>query len=132
MELEQKIEKLQTLKILFAEDEPDLLEIIEKTMKKLDVNYITAVDGKDALEKYNTNSDIDLIVTDINMDHLNGIELINEIKKIDDTLPIIIMSAHSEDKYFNIAEELNIPYLLKPLVFSEFLDIVGEMDFNKA
>jgi YesN/AraC family two-component response regulator len=66
------------------------------------------------------------------MDHLNGIELINEIKKIDDTLPIVIMSAHSEDKYFNIAEELNIPYLLKPLVFSEFLDIVGEMDFNKA
>jgi CheY-like chemotaxis protein len=131
MELEDKIAKLRSLKILFVEDEPDLLLIIEKMMKKLDVNYLTAIDGLDGLNKFKENNDIDLIATDINMDNLNGIELIDEIRTIDKKIPIIIMSAHSEDKYYEKAQELNIPYLLKPLVFSEFLDLIGEMDFNK-
>jgi len=47
--MEEKIEKLRSMKILFVEDEEDLLEIISDTLDKLNGNYLTAKNGQEAL-----------------------------------------------------------------------------------
>jgi len=51
--MQQKIAKLKRLKILFVEDEKDLIKIISATLTKLQVNFIAAYDGVEALEKIN-------------------------------------------------------------------------------
>lgn len=124
----EKIEQLRKLKFLFVEDEEELLQIICDALTKLEINYVTAKNGKEALEVIAENSDIDVIVTDINMPYMNGLEMIKRLKNDGNNLPIIIMSAHTEDEYIQKAKTLGInEYLLKPFDFIKFIDIMVDM-----
>jgi YesN/AraC family two-component response regulator len=127
--MQQKIAKLKRLKILFVEDEKDLIKIISDTLTKLQVNFVTANDGVEALEKINENPDLSLVVTDINMPNMNGLEMIEEARKTKPDLKFIIMSAHTEPEYLKTAERLGISeYLLKPFDFIKFINLVGDLE----
>ena len=127
--MQKKIEKLKTLKLLFVEDEEDLVEIITDTLQKLEANFLTAKNGEEALELLANNSDIDVVITDINMPVMNGLVMITQMQKIGYTMPIIIMSAHTEIDYINKAKELGVDnYLLKPFDFIKFIDLVTNLD----
>ena len=129
--MQQKIAKLQTVKILFVEDEADLVTIITDTLQKLKANFETAENGEIALQKFKDINDFDLIVTDINMPVMNGLELIKHIKEIRPEMPVIIMSAHTEPEYIKSAEELGVDnYLLKPFDFIKFINLISQMDFK--
>jgi YesN/AraC family two-component response regulator len=129
--MQQKIAKLQAVKILFVEDEADLVNIISETLKKLKANFETAENGKIALQKFKDIGDFDLIVTDINMPVMNGLELIKNIKEIKPDMPVIIMSAHTEPEYIKSAEELGVEnYLLKPFDFIKFINLISQMEFK--
>jgi YesN/AraC family two-component response regulator len=129
--MQQKIAKLQTIKILFVEDEADLVTIISDTLQKLKANFETAENGEIALQKFKDIDDFDLIVTDINMPVMNGLELIKHIKEIRPEMPVIIMSAHTEPEYIKSAEELGVDnYLLKPFDFIKFINLISQMDFK--
>jgi len=129
--MQEKIAKLKTVKILFVEDEQDLVAIISDTLTKLQANFETANNGQVALDKFK-NGSFDLIVTDINMPVMNGLELIKHIRDLNSDIPVIIMSAHTEPEYIKSAEELGVKnYLLKPFDFIKFINLVAELDFNK-
>ena len=129
--MQNKIAKLKTVKILFVEDEQDLVDIISNTLTKLQSNFETACNGAEALEKFK-NGSFDLLVTDINMPVMNGLDLIQKIKDLGSDIPVIIMSAHTEPEYIKRAEDLGIEnYLLKPFDFIKFINLVAELDFNK-
>ncbi len=130
--MQEKINKLKQLKILFVEDEEDLLSIISDALTKLQANFVTAVNGVDALEVIEANSDIDIIVTDINMPHMNGLELLEKLSNKGIKIPVIIMSAHTETEYINQAKDYGVTeYLLKPFDFIEFIDLVASLDLKK-
>lgn len=130
--MQNKIAKLKSLKLLFVEDEEDLLNIITDTLTKLQSNFITALDGEKALDILEKNPDIDLVITDINMPNMNGLELIETIQKQGKSIPFIIMSAHTEKEYMDKAKSLGIDnYLLKPFDFIKFIELVSSMEFNK-
>lgn len=129
--MQEKIAKLRELKLLFVEDEEDLINIISDTLNKLQANFVTARNGQDALEKLAQNDDIDAIITDINMPVMNGLELIEEVKKTKPNLPIVIMSAHTETEYINSAKELGVDnYLLKPFDFIKFIELMANMNLK--
>lgn len=129
--MQDKIEKLKSLKLLFVEDEEDLVEIISDTLKKLDANFLTAKNGEIGLNLIEENKDIDIIITDINMPVMNGLVMIQEIRKRGYNIPIIIMSAHTELDYINRAKELGIDeYLLKPFDFIKFIDLITQMEIK--
>jgi YesN/AraC family two-component response regulator len=129
--MQEKIAKLQSVRILFVEDETDLVAIISDTLSKLKANYETAENGQIALDKFKASNDFDLIVTDINMPIMNGLELIKNIREIDKDIPVIIMSAHTEPEYIKSAEELGVEnYLLKPFDFIKFINIISTLDFK--
>jgi len=129
--MQEKIAKLQSLKILFVEDETDLVTIISDTLTKLKANFETAENGKVAFEKFQATNDFDLVVTDINMPVMNGLELIKSIREVDANIPVIIMSAHTEPEYIKSAEELGVDnYLLKPFDFIKFINIISELEFK--
>ncbi|NVJ53152.1 MAG: response regulator [Campylobacteraceae bacterium] len=130
--MQDKIEKLRALKLLFVEDEEDLIEIISDTLDKLDTNYLTAKNGEEALKIIEENPDLSMVITDINMPVMNGLEMIEELKKKDINLPIIVMSAHTEIEYINKAKELGVnDYLLKPFDFIKFINLIVSLDRSK-
>lgn len=130
--MQEKIAKIKSLKLLFVEDEEDLLNIITDTLTKLQANFLTAPDGEKALALIEANPDIDLIITDINMPNMNGLELIEKAQEKGIKKPFVIMSAHTEKEYMEKAEALGIEnYLLKPFDFIKFIELVSTMEFDK-
>jgi YesN/AraC family two-component response regulator len=127
--MQTKIAKLKEIKILFVEDEVDLINIISDTLSKLGANFITANNGEEGFKTLQENPDIQLVVTDINMPILNGIEMIRKIRESGNDIPCIIMSAHTEPEYLKSADELNVTdYILKPFDFIKFINLIGELD----
>lgn len=130
--MQEKIAKLKSLKLLFVEDEKDLLNIITDTLTKLQANFLTALDGEEAIKMLDENPDIDLIVTDINMPNMNGLELIETVQGKGVNKPFIIMSAHTEKEYMDKAKSLGIEnYLLKPFDFIKFIELVSTLKLEK-
>ena len=129
--MHEKIEKLRTLKLLFVEDEEDLLSIISDALTKLEANFVTANNGLEALEVLKNNPDIDAIITDINMPVMNGLDMIKNILDQGINIPIIVMSAHTEAEYTSKASEYGVSeYLLKPFDFIKFIDLITSMEMK--
>jgi YesN/AraC family two-component response regulator len=130
--MQEKIAKIREYKMLFVEDEEDLISIITDTLTKLKIDFLTARNGQEALEVINENSDIDVVITDINMPYMNGLELIEKLNEIRPSLPVIIMSAHTETEYIKSAKELGVDnYLLKPFDFMKFIELMASLDLKK-
>ncbi len=129
--MQEKIDKLKSLKILFVEDEEDLIEIITDTLIKINANFLTAKNGEEALKIIKKEVNIDVIVTDINMPVMNGLLMIEKLRNNNNDIPVIIMSAHTENEYIDRAKELGVDnYLLKPFDFIKFIDIVTTMEIR--
>ncbi|WP_419770471.1 MAG: response regulator [Candidatus Marinarcus sp.] len=129
--MQEKIQKLRELKLLFVEDEEDLINIIEDTLRKLNSNFLTARNGEEALAILEKNSDIDAVITDINMPIMNGLEMIEQINKRGLKVPVVVMSAHTESEFIKKAEDLGVSnYLLKPFDFIKFIELIVSMDIK--
>ena len=127
--MQAKIAKLKEIKILFVEDEIDLITIISDTLSKLGADFVTAQNGEEGLKVLEDNSDIQLVVTDINMPIMNGIDMIRKIRENGSDIPCIIMSAHTEPEYLKSADELNVTdYILKPFDFIKFINLIGDLE----
>jgi len=85
-------------------------------------NILIAKDGKEGLELYKKNKNIALVVSDINMPNLNGLEMIAEIKKIKDNQKCLVLSAHNDLKYVLQIVELGIDqFIPKPYNIDDML-----------
>lgn len=86
------------LKILIVEDEVGIRTIIKKYLSKFDITIIEAENGKKGLDTFLNNKDnIDLILMDVIMPEMDGIECTREIRKVSN-VPIIMLTAKSEDE----------------------------------
>jgi YesN/AraC family two-component response regulator len=106
-------------RILFVDDDPIIREIIKKSFDGYFKEVVIAIDGKDALEKYK-NSFFDIVITDISMPNMNGIELVKNIKNIHPEELIIVLSSVDDGSYF--IELLNIGvdgFVVKPFNFKK-------------
>ena len=128
MKLDMK--ELKTITVLYVEDDNTIREqmvpVIEKLFKKLFV----ANDGEKGLEIYKLNqTNIDIIVTDINMPNMNGLEMISEINKINNSIPIIVTTAHTDSDFLLEAIDKNVDkYMPKPIQIKELtVNIVNEV-----
>ena len=117
------IKELQTLTkkltLLYVEDNLDLQRQTAKYLKKFFALVTVASDGLEGLEKFKTNK-FDLVITDLSMPKMDGIEMIKKIKNIDELQAILITTAHSDVSYMMSAMKSHIDgYILKPLNFDE-------------
>ncbi len=126
-EVESIIEKSKDINLLYVEDEPVSRKFILEVLKEFFPRTTIAVDGADGLEKFKENK-VDLILTDISMPNMNGFEMIEEIRKSDKDIPIVILSAYSETEYFIKGIEYRVDgYLLKPFSLEQFLTILNNV-----
>lgn len=102
--------------VLYVEDEKSVRDEITLILQEMVAKVITAEDGEEGLKKFKENK-IDLIVTDVNMPKLSGIEMLQAIRKLNQDVPAIILSAYSNSEFIREANKIDIvnEYLLKPI-----------------
>jgi len=84
--------------VLLVDDETDLVSFLEKLLNSEGFNVLTAQNGRQAVDLYESNADsIDLILMDITMPVMNGIEAYIKISERDPRVPILLMSAYSQE-----------------------------------
>jgi CheY-like chemotaxis protein len=92
-------------KILIVDDEPDFLEVMRARLEANDYDVTTAANGEEALS-YVKNSKPDAVLLDILMPGIDGLEVLRRLRKMDDGLPIYIITAFSTDERFKAANKL--------------------------
>jgi len=106
-------------KLLLVDDEIGIFNIFKKISKnKFIIDY--ASDGKKGLSLFNQNN-YDIIITDCNMPFMNGIEMINEIRKINNAIPIFLVTGNKE-----IAMD-NIKIIYKPFDINIIKNIISKL-----
>jgi len=137
--IQELLEQDSKLSILYVEDNNF---VRESTMDLLDIYFESvdmAFDGIDGLEKYQKyykehGEFYDIILTDINMPRMNGIEMIENIHQLNDRQNIIVLSAHNEPENLLKLIDLEITnFILKPIdierfqkVFSHVIEIIQQ------
>ena len=120
-----KLRKMgQHINILYVEDDETISEQFETLFRKVFRHIDVVHDGKEGLQRYKE-SVYDIVITDIEMPNMNGIELIKEIKKINQNQLIVVTSAYNDAKYLQELIESGVEkFLLKPFDMSRlFSDI---------
>ena len=119
---------LKNITILYAEDEAALREITLNILRGFTKKQLVAKNGAEGLELFKENeSEIDLIITDVNMPIMNGLEMIREIKKINSNIPIIVATAFSNTEYLLEAIDIGVDkYVLKPIDMKKLLQLMSQ------
>lgn len=125
---------LENIKILYVEDDSDLRDTISDTLSLYEIDFETACDGLDGLEKFKKNKftkgikTFDLIISDIKMPNLNGVDMMKSIRKIDDKIALIFTTAFNDSDYLLGAIALRAnSYLIKPLVAEELIEEISNI-----
>ena len=109
------------LKILLAEDEPSLGQIIKESLETRNFEVLLCVNGEDALNVYKSENPL-LLVLDVMMPKKDGFTLAKEIRKENATIPIIFLTAKSQTE--DVVEGFEVggnDYLKKPFSMEELI-----------
>ncbi|MGA1931357.1 EAL domain-containing response regulator [Arcobacter sp. YIC-464] len=110
---------LDTISLLYVEDDEITRDTITRLLKLSTPNVYTASNGNEALSLLKQN-EIDIIITDIRMPEMNGLEFSKVLKDNNIEIPIIITSAYTQTDYLQEAIELHIEsFLEKPINFKD-------------
>ena len=110
---------LKNLNILYIEDEKNIRLNIKKTLELFCENVFDAENILNAKEIL-TKQRIDIIISDINLPDMSGIDFVKEIRIRDKTIPIILLSAYTEKEFLLEATKLKlVDYLTKPINFKD-------------
>jgi CheY-like chemotaxis protein len=112
------------LHILYVEDNTAVREETAKVFEQFFARVDLAINGENGLEKYNQ-ARYDIVITDINMPLMNGIEMIEQMREIHPEQKIIAISAHDEkDILINMIRKGVSSFILKPLELREMINIL--------
>jgi len=113
--------------ILIAEDDEANFLLLKKALEKTGVAIIHAENGKEAIRFVKSNPDIDLILMDIRMPVMDGIEATTQIKQISKDLPIIVQTAFTmsseKEKSFKAGCD---DYISKPIIIKELYATISK------
>jgi signal transduction histidine kinase/CheY-like chemotaxis protein len=115
-ELNETLKDWKNSTILIAEDEDSNYRVLQMALRRTNIHILRAENGKEAIEICKSNKKINLVLMDLKMPVLNGIEATKEIKKIRPDLPIIAQTAYAmtEDKKTTLNVGC-VDYLTKPI-----------------
>ncbi len=115
---------LKQLKVLLVEDETKLASLLKNTIGDNFYSFTIASNGKEGLEKFLALKP-DIVITDIMMPEITGLDMAKEIKKQDKNVPIIILSAFSDtQKLLNAIDIGVVKYFIKPFDIDELLEYI--------
>ena len=119
--------------VLYVEDCKEVRETTQRTLLKIFNKVDVANDGKTGLKKYrdffeSNKKSYDLVISDIQMPYMNGIQMCEDILKINDNQKILITSAYDDKEY--LKELINIGvkgFIQKPFSSKEFFEVLNNV-----
>jgi CheY-like chemotaxis protein len=118
-----------TERILFVDDESDIVFMSQQILERLGYQVTSRTSSVEALEAFRAKPDeYDLVITDMTMPNMTGVELARKLKKIRSEIPIIICSGFSEMINEDKAKAMGIrAYIMKPIVIEEIARITRKV-----
>ncbi|MFC1536633.1 ATP-binding protein [Pseudomonadota bacterium] len=114
-----------TATVLLADDDEAVLATIETILKRLGHKVITAKDGLMAVESYKVNSaEIDLVILDVVMPNMGGIEAYKEIKKAGSSASVIFITGYDPDQKPDVEGTIPEKVVMKPFNVAEFSRLI--------
>lgn len=116
-----------TKKVLYVEDD---VHVRTQTRKMLQIYFNEIVEASDGVEGLHAfqNSTFDIVFTDITMPKMDGLRMIEAIRKTNQSIPIVIFSAYDTTEYFLKTIEQGVSaYILKPFVFQEVVQVLEKV-----
>lgn len=118
------MESIKKLSALIVEDEQEIIDSMVKAMSSFLKQIFTAKHGDEAVKKFKKYNP-DIIITDIAMPIMDGLDMTKEIKKLSPNTPIIALSAFSDKEKLLKAIDVGIDkYLLKPIDMDELISVI--------
>ena len=125
--INEEIFEFKDLTIMLIDDEQDIVDSYGKILKKLGAKVISATDGSQAWSIYQKiEQAIDLIILDIKMPGINGIDLVKLIKKKNPDQKVIFMTGFTDE----IIEKEDISILQKPFQISDLIKLIEGLQDN--
>ena len=113
------------IKVLLVDDEEDFVEMLSLRLEAVGEQVTPAYNGKRCLEILEKN-DIDVVILDIKMPGMGGIETLREIKKRFPRVEVIMMTGHGTIETAEEGKRLGaFDYMLKPADFNELLEKIA-------
>ena len=111
--------------VLIVEDDPSLRDILSKTLSMENFQVEVAEDGNHALKILQNNKDIVLLLSDVQMQPMNGHELLKNCKSLFPDLPVILMTAYGTiENAVNAMHDGAVDYLVKPFEYKTLVEMV--------
>ena len=116
--------------ILFVDDEEFVVESMKEILPILFKKAYFAINGLDGIEICN-NHKVDIVMTDLSMPKMNGLDMIKKIKQKQEDLKIICVSGHNEKEFIDEASKLKAVFIIKPINFEELYKALEKICLNK-
>jgi len=113
--------------VLLVDDVPDILKIHQAMLARLQHTSAMAENGKQALDIFrNKEQHFDLIITDFRMPVMDGLELVENIRKLDANIPILMITAFGEDRQLQRVADYHVTLINKPVSMEKFNRAIAE------
>jgi CheY-like chemotaxis protein len=113
--------------LLIAEDEPTERDIMTRALQTLDYEVLSAENGRRALELYHEHG-ADLVLTDIHMPEMSGLELLKALREQGSDIPVILITGFDTTEAQAMADKYRAAALLmKPFRLLQLRDLIGQV-----
>ena len=132
VDLKELIKLSKGMKVLYVEDDSVVRDSTALYFGKIFVHLVVAKDGLDGLKSYKKQK-FDIVITDLSMPRMNGLEMITQIKELNENQAILVTTAHAESDYLLQSMRLGVDgYIIKPFDFKqlnhELYKIIDKLD----
>ena len=119
---DNKKEHMASIRLLLVDDEKAFVNVVAKRMSKRNIDVTQANSGTEALQALRK-ADFDVVVLDLKMEDMNGIEVLKLLKKMDPDLCVVMLTGHGSEEAAREGIECGASdYLTKPCDFDELVD----------
>lgn len=130
---------MNNLTLLYVEDDMEALDDVVYLLRRYFSDIYTATNGQEALEVYEEKRP-DIVLLDINIPKINGLQVASKIKEINENTPILFLTAHSEtDKLLKAIDLRAVSYIIKPFNIEELnesilktINIINKRDSDNS
>lgn len=127
--MNQELSQKPSSRIMIVEDEPLLRDTLEQLLMYSGFNVVTAGNGKEALDKL-AQDQVDLVLSDIKMPIMDGVELLKNIRAIHTGLKVIFFSAFADISHDDALRMGALDLLPKPVRIESLIEKINECLVN--
>lgn len=114
--------------ILIVDDNPNMSSLLVEMLEVFQYNALRASDGHDALAKIDENKNVAMVITDMRMPKMTGLELLQAVKEKNPNLPVVLISGYSvEDSDSDLVKNKADGFLNKPFMMADIEKLLSDL-----